>query len=189
MMSLKGKKSNVHEWVEHTLDECAGLIQSSNEGSNRFVFDGFAEYVSIRFTKYLPTYYLSCLQDLLKQDMTIVNLPEKFQWQAKQYQNPDQLTDELIQFQAGYPLSFVFWERISAEYGRDLPKRFLAHLRKKSRGDYKSCLLTLEYLTESNSFRSWLKAIDVAEAIQCIQNVSKSHMRNIKIEPASAADG
>ncbi len=39
---------------------------------------------------------------------------------------------ELTQFAAGYPLSFVFWERISREYGRDLPKRFLAQLQKKT---------------------------------------------------------
>ncbi len=47
--SKNGQRSNVHEWVEYTLDERVGLAQSGNGGSNRFVFDGLADYVSSRF--------------------------------------------------------------------------------------------------------------------------------------------
>jgi len=172
--SSKGQKSNVHEWVEHTLIERAGLEQLAEGGSNRFVFDGLAEYIGIRFTKYVPAYYESKLQELIDKDEVTVNLPGKFQWQAKQFQNPQQLTEELTQFTSGYPLSFVFWERICEKHGRDLPGRFVTQLQQETQSDYETCLKVLEHLTKAHDIRSQLESMDVRNTVQVIRDLSLS---------------
>ena len=172
--SLKGQKSNVHEWVEHTLVERAGLDQSGKGGSNRFVFDGLAEYIAIRFTKYLPSNYESNLQELIDKDVVTVNLPGKFHWQAKQFQSPQELTEELTQFTAGYPLSFVFWECICEKHGRDLPGRFVTQLQQEAQSDYETCLKVLEHLTKAHDIRSQLESMDVKNTVQVIRDLSLS---------------
>jgi hypothetical protein len=174
-ITSSGARTNiVHEWVEATLGECVGLKQSSVGGSNRFVFDGLADYISIRFTKYVPAFYLPELQALLNTSVNTVDLPNQFRWQPKQYQNPEELTDELIQFRAGYPLSYAFWEDLSQKYGRDIPKRFISQLQQGDKSDTESCIHTLEQLTGSNQIQAKLETIDVGKVMELIQDMSKS---------------
>ena len=182
--SKNGQRSNVHEWVEHTLGERVGLVQSSNGGSNRFVFDGLADYISSRFCSLFPSDYLSRLHRLIDEGITSVNLPETFLWQAQQYSSPDHLTEELVKFPAGYPLSFAFWESMCAKHGRDLPKRFLEAVQTRKLTNYESCLRVLEQLTGSTSLKSTLEAMDVNETIQLIEDISKSQQQKTKIEQA-----
>ena len=184
--TAKERKSNVHEWVEHTLSEEVGLKQSSKGGSNRCVFDGLAEYVSIRFAKHIPPFYLSDLQKLLAKNVNKVDLTEQFRWQAKQYRNPEQLMDELTQFTAGYPLSYAFWEGLSRQYGRDMPKRFVSQLKQYDQGNIESCIRILGQLTRSNQVQSHLKSMDVNKAVQLIQEISESYQDKTDIEPADA---
>ena len=187
-LSLEGQKSNTHEWLEYTLDERVGLAQSEgNQGSNRFVHDGLSEYVSIRFSRHMPSDYLSRLQNLIDQGTTTINLPLKFQAPKMQYATPDQLQEKLAKFTAGYPLSFVFWEHACSEYGRDLPKRFIEAVQKEHLESYESCLHALERLTGSSSLKSELEAMDVNEAIECIENLSKSLEQKKKDDPADLA--
>ena len=174
-ITSSGARQNIiHEWVEHSLDECVGLKQSSVGGSNRFVFDGLADYISIRITKYVPAFYLPDLQALLDTGVNTVDLPDRFRWQPKQYQSPEELKDELIQFRAGYPLSYAFWEDLSQEYDRDIPKRFISQLQPGDKSDTESCIHTLEHLTGSNQIQAKLGTIDVGKAMQSIQDMSKA---------------
>ena len=184
--SVKARKTNVHEWVEHSLSECVGLKQSSVGGSNRFVLDGLAEYISIRFTKHVPAFYLSDLQQLLNNNVNRVDLPNRFTWQPKQYRNPEQLMDELTMFTAGYPLSYAFWEGLSEKYGRDIPKRFISQLQQHDQSNNEICVRTLERITGSNQLQSQLQIMDVDKAIQLIQDMSKSYQGMNNIEQADA---
>jgi len=187
--SRNSQRANVHEWVEHTLNECVGLVQCDNETSNRFVLDGLADYVGSRFSKHFPTDYLSRLHGLIDEGMTSVNLPEMFSWQAhRRYASPGQLKEALVEFPAGYPLSFAFWERTCAEYGRDLPRRFVEAVRKEESRSCESCLRILEQLTGSSLLESRLEAMDVNETIQLIQDTSRSQERRTKIEQQAPVD-
>jgi hypothetical protein len=182
------RKNIVHEWVENSLVDSVGLKPSSVGGSNRFVFDGLADYISVRFTKYVRPSYLRDLRALLNAGVHTVDLPDCFRWLSLQYQNPEELSDELLlsQFRAGYPLSYAFWEDLSQEYGRDIPKRFISQLHQSDKSDTESCIHTLERLTGSNQIQSRLKTIDVDKAIQLIQDMSKSHQGMNNIERADA---
>ncbi len=119
--------------------------------------------------------------------MNTVDLPNQFRWQPKQYQNREEFVDELIQLRAGYPLSYAFWEDLSQEYGRDLPKRFISQLHQGDKSDTESCIHTLEHLTGSNQIQSKLQTIDVVKAIQLIQNISNSHQGVNDIEHADSS--
>ena len=182
--SSGARKNIVHEWVEQTLVERVGLKQSSTGGSNRFVLDGLAVYVSIRFTKYIPSSYLSDLQALSNTSVNKVDLPNQFRWQPKQNQNPGQFKDELVQFPAGYPLSYAFWEDLSRKHGRDTPKRFISQLHQGVKSDTESCIHTLEHLTGSNQIRSKLETMDIDKSRKLIRDMLRSYQEGKDIEQA-----
>ena len=172
-LSSKGKQVNTHEWVEYTLEQLGIEQSSSPQGSNRFVLDGLSEYLSIRFTGYMPSDYLSRLTKLVNRDITVINLAMEFKAPTANHASPDQLRRELERFTAGYPLSYVFWEHTSSEYGRDLPKRFINKIQKLEKVDYETCIHTLEELTGA-SLKHELEAMDLHKAVQLINHLSKN---------------
>lgn len=166
MATAESRQNTVHEWVEYSLEKSAGLSQSSEGGSNRFVFDGLADYVSNRFSNRFSSEYSARLEQLLADGITSVNLPREFTFSGEAALTSSNKT---FGFTAGYPLSYAFWERVSEQHGRDIPKRFLAAVHKEGAADYETCLRILKQLTGSETLRQELEAMDVAAALELIQ--------------------
>ncbi len=171
MNKIKFVQTNIHEWTEATLDRRLGLHHADSEGRNRFILDGLADYLKIRYTKKVRKDYMGMLEPLLEKNEIQVNLIESF----KSLHFSMTPTDGPIRKQIikhswlpGYPLSFVFWERLCREHGRDLPKKFIQSIQKKSKRDFESCIESLEKII-GEPIRSQLENVDVKSAMDLIQ--------------------
>ncbi len=179
MKQEKYIQTNIHEWVEQTLIRRFDLFDADPKGRNRFVLDGLADYIKIKYLGKIPNGYCKPLEMLIQQGTTQANLIQKFRSIRKlDYANGKKSMAERVQDESwipGYPLSFAFWEKLCRQHGRILPKRFLNKIENEPQRDLDSCISILEELTNTKTIQSRLEVMNVAASLQLIKGFQKNH--------------
>jgi hypothetical protein len=155
---------NVHEWVETTLDRQLGLYAADR--SNRFIGDGLAELGAFRWAG-LPSGYAKGLETPMAKREAHVDILARFRTVTGQGQLSFARIQRALErqiFPPGYPLSFVFWLRLSDAHGADLPRRFVAWFQRRSQRDHRAALEGLRALTSEQNLEDRLRRANVAEA-------------------------
>ncbi len=161
-------RTNVHEWVESTIESRLSLYQDPR---NRFIGDGLAEYASWRLYGLGSDYQNRLAPALVPQAK--VDLLSAFQAVPGSAFHRRKFDRGIAKhgYSPGYALAFVFWHDLIKRNGNRMPARFVATLAQFRPVTAERAIASLEALTGEDNIEAQLRNMDVARARATIQRL------------------